>query len=159
MDYFIFRYYFIYLSMRGSQKLLLLITFTILTLIAVLLLRPIPQTLSFHQFADDRPLWKIPNFGNVISNLPFLFVGIYGMALAERKTVSLIIRIIYMLLVALYRDNTQRRSPPIYVGAILSDACHSVITLAVLPAGSNTRDPLSPMDRRIVRHRQSIGAT
>ena len=39
---------------------------------------PIPQPQWYHSFADQRPLLGIPNFLNVISNLPFLFVGAWG---------------------------------------------------------------------------------
>jgi Ceramidase len=45
------------------------------SLVGLLLLPPIPQDQSYHQFADDRTILGIPNFWNVISNLPFLAVG------------------------------------------------------------------------------------
>jgi hypothetical protein len=40
-----------------------------------------PQPLSYHVFADCRAFWAIPNFFNVISNLPFLVGGAMGLAL------------------------------------------------------------------------------
>jgi ceramidase len=46
---------------------------------AGLLLPPIPQDQSYHQFADQRSVFGIPNFWNVISNLPFLAVGAAGL--------------------------------------------------------------------------------
>ena len=39
---------------------------------------PIPQPLEYHNFADANPLFGIPNFWNVMSNLPFLIVGLLG---------------------------------------------------------------------------------
>lgn len=36
---------------------------------------PIPQPQWYHNFADQRSLFGIPNFWNFISNLPFLLVG------------------------------------------------------------------------------------
>lgn len=39
----------------------------------------IPQPQSYHAFADSRALLGIPNFWNVVSNLPFLLVGIAGL--------------------------------------------------------------------------------
>ena len=39
----------------------------------------IPQNQEYHQFADQRALLGIPNFWNVISNLPFAIVGILGL--------------------------------------------------------------------------------
>jgi ceramidase len=47
--------------------------------LAGLLLPPIPQDQSYHQFADQRSVFGIPNFWNVISNLPFLAVGAAGL--------------------------------------------------------------------------------
>ena len=43
--------------------------------LALLLHAPIPQDPSYHSFADTRTILGIPNFWNVISNAPFLFVG------------------------------------------------------------------------------------
>jgi ceramidase len=40
---------------------------------------PIPQDPEYFLFADNRPLWGIPNFGDVVSNLPFSLVGILGL--------------------------------------------------------------------------------
>ncbi len=40
---------------------------------------PIPQDQSYHQFADQRTILGIPNFWNVVSNLPFLVVGAAGL--------------------------------------------------------------------------------
>jgi hypothetical protein len=45
----------------------------------LLLLPPISQDQSYHQFADQRTMFGIPNFWNVISNLPFLAVGAVGL--------------------------------------------------------------------------------
>jgi hypothetical protein len=38
----------------------------------------IPQSISYHDYADKRRLWGIPNFANVVSSVPFLFVGVFG---------------------------------------------------------------------------------
>jgi hypothetical protein len=45
----------------------------------LLLLPPIPQDQSYHEFADQRTILGIPNFWNVVSNLPFLAVGAAGL--------------------------------------------------------------------------------
>jgi len=44
----------------------------------LLLLPPVPQDQSYHQFADQRTILGIPNFWNVASNLPFVAVGAAG---------------------------------------------------------------------------------
>ena len=39
---------------------------------------PIPQPLSYHHFADQRTWLGIPNFMDVVSNVPFLVIGVWG---------------------------------------------------------------------------------
>jgi hypothetical protein len=45
----------------------------------LLMLPPIPQDQSYHQFADQRAIFGVPNFWNVVSNIPFLAVGAVGL--------------------------------------------------------------------------------
>ena len=40
---------------------------------------PLPQSLAYHHFADRRLILGIPNFFDVLSNLPFLLVGGWGL--------------------------------------------------------------------------------
>ena len=48
-------------------------------------LPPMTQPQSYHDFADQRTLWGIPHALNVLSNLPFVVVGLMGLqALATR---------------------------------------------------------------------------
>jgi hypothetical protein len=51
---------------------------------ATLFVPRIPQDESYHHFADVREIAGIPNFWNVVSNLPFALVGIYGLFLTGR---------------------------------------------------------------------------
>jgi Ceramidase len=44
----------------------------------LILAPPLHQSQSYHDFADQRTILGIPNFWNVISNLPFLVVGLAG---------------------------------------------------------------------------------
>jgi hypothetical protein len=48
-------------------------------LIFLILTPPLPQDQSYHAFADRRTLLGIPNFWNVVSNLPFAVVGLVGL--------------------------------------------------------------------------------
>jgi hypothetical protein len=41
---------------------------------------PVEQWASYHQFADVNALWGMPNAANVLSNLPFLWIGIWGLS-------------------------------------------------------------------------------
>jgi hypothetical protein len=63
-------------------KLLLLITAA--CILAAVLLPAMPQPLSYHQFADCRDLFGVTNFFNVVSNLPFLLFGGWGLVLIFR---------------------------------------------------------------------------
>ena len=40
---------------------------------------PIAQDVSYHLFVDTRKIWAIPNFWNVVSNAPFVIVGLLGL--------------------------------------------------------------------------------
>lgn len=48
-------------------------------LVGILLHEPIAQDNSYHSFADQRMMLNIPNFLNVISNIPFMLVGAMGL--------------------------------------------------------------------------------
>jgi hypothetical protein len=56
----------------------------IVALGVVFCLPPIPQDLNYHAFADDRTMLGVPNFLNVVSNLPFIVVGVLGLGLLLR---------------------------------------------------------------------------
>jgi len=52
---------------------------TFLTVIGAIVIGPIAQNPAYHNFAAQASLWGIPNFFNVMSNLAFLYVGIWGL--------------------------------------------------------------------------------
>ena len=56
-----------------------LIALTALAIFMLLQSPPIAQDNSYHQFADQRTLFGIPNAINVLSNLPFLIAGVCGL--------------------------------------------------------------------------------
>ena len=64
-----------------SRKLgfTLIIMIIILAIVGILTQKPIVQDADYHLFKDSRTIWAIPNFWNVISNLPFLIVGVLGL--------------------------------------------------------------------------------
>ena len=61
------------------------------SLAALLLLPPILQDQGYHQFADVRALFGIPNVWNVISNLPFVVIGAVGLAQCRDDAATVII--------------------------------------------------------------------
>jgi hypothetical protein len=63
--------------------LILLIVLTSLTF--VLLQTPFGQDQEYHNFADKRVFFGIPNFGDVASNLAFIIAGLYGLKVCFSK--------------------------------------------------------------------------
>src|SRR5262245_7519541 len=70
--------------MQQPMRLAVLWIVAIAALAGMLLVDPIAQPLSYHDFADQRTIFGIPNFWHVISNVPFLFVGIAGVVTVAR---------------------------------------------------------------------------
>lgn len=64
------------LGVGWRHILLLLIVFG--TLAFILSMPAIYQNPAYHQFSDSRELLGIPNFFDVVSNIPFLLVGVAG---------------------------------------------------------------------------------
>jgi hypothetical protein len=60
-------------------KLGLILALALAAVVGVLRLPPIAQDLDYHLFADQEAWLGLPNFWNVVSNLPFLVVGAFGL--------------------------------------------------------------------------------
>lgn len=56
-----------------------LLLLALVPLAALFMVHPIAQNQHYHDFADHRALLGIPNFADVVSNFPFLFVGLAGL--------------------------------------------------------------------------------
>jgi hypothetical protein len=63
----------------------------IATLLALLPLPRLLQSQAYHHFADQRELFRMPNFWNVVSNLPFIAVGVVGLARFGRDAITLVL--------------------------------------------------------------------
>jgi Ceramidase len=63
----------------------------IVSLAALLPLPPLLQDQSYHHFADQRELFGIPNFWNVVSNLPFIAVGALGLLWVRRDAITIVL--------------------------------------------------------------------
>src|SRR6185437_6679831 len=74
--------------MSSRHKLRVLAILSLGMLLIAAIAPPIPQPLEYHQFADQRDYFGIPNFFNVVSNLAFLFVGIAGLTFLLSSRVS-----------------------------------------------------------------------
>jgi hypothetical protein len=64
---------------RRTVGVLLFLLAPVAGLIAWAVVPPVAQPESYHAFGDHRRLLGIPNFWNVVSNLPFAFAGIWGL--------------------------------------------------------------------------------
>ncbi|KAL2342221.1 hypothetical protein Fmac_010161 [Flemingia macrophylla] len=53
-------------------------------LVLMIVTPAIPQSQEYHNFADHRTFFGIPNALNVISNFPFLVIGLIGLVLCHR---------------------------------------------------------------------------
>lgn len=67
-----------------SKRTALLAVLSVAAVVGVVRLGPVPQDQAYHRFADARPLAGVPNAGDVLSNLPFLAAGLYGLARVKR---------------------------------------------------------------------------
>lgn len=62
----------------------LLVAFTILCVVAALLLPAVPQPVEYHDFADQRTMLGVANFLDVASNAGFLVVALAGFVVVAR---------------------------------------------------------------------------
>ncbi|MDP1771519.1 MAG: ceramidase domain-containing protein [Methylobacter sp.] len=67
--------------MPTDNRLKILLAIIAVTIIAIFSIDPIAQQSSYHDFADQHRMLGIANFFNVLSNLPFVIIGIMGIRL------------------------------------------------------------------------------
>ncbi len=60
-------------------RILLIIGLSVVAAGIVHFLPPLAQNPAYHNFADQREIWGVPNLFNVISNAPFVLVGVLGL--------------------------------------------------------------------------------
>lgn len=65
--------------MSRKTALTLLIAVTVAVILGIFLAPRIPQPLSYHNFADQRSWLGVPRFGDVVSNVPFAILGVWGL--------------------------------------------------------------------------------
>jgi predicted membrane channel-forming protein YqfA (hemolysin III family) len=73
-----------------AKALWLLIALAVALAAIGVALRPFPQPLAYHNFADHRAALGIPNFGDVASNLPFAIVGLWGLVGLLRQSIKFV---------------------------------------------------------------------
>jgi len=70
---------------RNPWRHVLLVSIVFGSLAVMLSMQPFGQDLKYHFFADQRFFFNVPNFFDVISNLPFAIVGISGVRFCLRN--------------------------------------------------------------------------
>jgi hypothetical protein len=71
--------------MHHKIKLLALVLIYFMVFSAMFFVKPIPQDEAYHNFAGQREVLGIPNFWNVISNIPVFFVVLIGTIAGIKK--------------------------------------------------------------------------
>lgn len=84
--------------MQFRTKIIILGFTVIASVVIAALLKPISQDLAYHHFADSNTMVGVFNFLNVISNLPFLIVGVIGLSALKKAGVKGTIAVIYLVL-------------------------------------------------------------
>jgi len=69
--------------MRAKTRFLIILSAILIA--AVFFIEPIPQDPAYHLFADTRSFLGVPNFWNVMSNIPFLLIGTAGIYYSRFK--------------------------------------------------------------------------
>src|SRR5690348_7579082 len=64
--------------MRPNWRIALLIGLAGIAIVVVWFLPPVGQDGAYHHFGDNREILGLPNFWNVVSNIPFLLVALWG---------------------------------------------------------------------------------
>ncbi len=86
---------------KENTGTLLLIILAFISIIAMLTVQPIKQSEHYHRFSDEHTLVGIPNFFNVVSNLPFLLVGILGLMVTRNFRSNKLQYIVFFLGISL----------------------------------------------------------
>ncbi len=71
--------------MPTDNRLKVMLAIIVIAIIALFNIGPIAQQPGYHNFADQRRIVNIANFFNVLSNVPFVIIGIMGMRLVALR--------------------------------------------------------------------------
>jgi len=72
---------------RRSRRLRLLAVAApgVIGIAVLLFVGPIPQDPAYHRFADESIVCGVPHFGDVVTNLAFVLVGLHGLGVIIRR--------------------------------------------------------------------------
>jgi hypothetical protein len=66
-------------SLKEKTAYSTILVISIACIAGIFALEPIAQDPAYHLFSDQRTIFGIPNFWNVVTNLPFLVIGMMGL--------------------------------------------------------------------------------
>ena len=70
-----------------TNRAIVLVLITLLAVLGVMIfVEPMPQWPEYHDFADDRDFFGIPNTHNVVSNIGFIIVGVWGLLFVSGRS-------------------------------------------------------------------------
>lgn len=81
-------------TQKTKEKVTVLAFLILVGCIAITFVNPVCQDANYHHFADRRDCFYIPNFWNVVSNIPFLIIGALGMLFVAFRTQKRIAKIL-----------------------------------------------------------------
>ena len=87
--------------MIKAYPMIFFIIIAIGMLFTLTLIDPIAQDVTYHLFADTKEIYYLPNFWNVVSNISFFYVGIYGISqliILKNLVIEKTIKQCYMML-------------------------------------------------------------
>jgi hypothetical protein len=82
---------------KSIHPLFVLVGLAAASLAGLAVLPKIPQDQAYHLFADQRTLLGIPNFWNVVSNIPFVAVGAVGLARFRNNIATIVLFLGFVL--------------------------------------------------------------
>jgi len=88
------------MKLNRKIKYGLWIALTIVAVIAVFIHAPISQDRTYHDLADKRVILGIPNGCNVLTNIPFIVIGIVGIAQLRKTSIYRGMSMVYGILFA-----------------------------------------------------------
>ena len=83
---------------KNKLTVMLIWSITLVALIGIFFIKPISQDLGYHNFIDNKEMLGIPHFWNVLSNVPFLIVGVLGLMQFKRLNIIAEMGVAYWLL-------------------------------------------------------------
>ena len=71
-----------------NPRILLLLLSSVIMALVIMFVPPVSQDPGYHNFADQRNISGIPHFWNVVTNIPFLVLGIIGFFKIQKQELT-----------------------------------------------------------------------